>query len=194
MRLWGELENLHRSTGVTTLHVTHDRAEAAALAQRIGIIRDGRIEQVGEKSSIFERPDSRFVAEFTGGTNVYRGSARANGGLCEFESPSLTLVTTARLAGPCWALVRPENIILSRMPLKTSARNQIEGVVQSVTGRNGVFEVTARFADSLMTSLVTSQSVEELEIAPGVRVYFSFKAGSVHLFRSGSKEETNDLA
>ena len=180
--LWDVVKALQQDTGVTTLLVTHDRAEALALGQRIGIIAAGRIEQTGAHLSVFERPNSHFVAEFTGGRNIYAGSARSDGALTAFKSGSLALVTTSDLSGPCRALVRPENIIISRTPIRTSARNQLCGRVESIARRGEVFEVAGRFGDHLMTCIITPQSVEELEIAPGAQVYFSFKAGSVHLF------------
>jgi len=188
-KLWGELKRLHGQTSITALHVTHDRAEALALGQRIGVILDGRIRQVGADYGVFQRPNSYAVAEFTGGTNIYAGEAWSNGAITTFVSGSLRLVTTCRLERPgtcCRALIRPESIVVSRRPVRTSARNQICGSVESVTRRGEVFEVTGRFGDRLMSCLVTPQSVEELRIGPGSQVYFSIKASSIHLFADGS--------
>lgn len=197
-RLWGELKRVHRETGVTVLQVTHDRAEALHLGDRIGVIRDGRIRQVGTHLDIFEKPNSGFVAEFTGATNIYNGVARAKGGLREFAAGGaggLRLVTTSTLSGACRAVVRPENIIISQKPVRTSARNCLEGVVEKVARRGEMYEVTGRFGEHLMTCVVTPLSIEELEIGPGVPVYFSFKAGSVHLFRDGNptEQESDDI-
>lgn len=185
-RLLSQLRALHRRTGVTILHVTHDRAEALSLGERFGVIRNGRVEQTGDASSIFDSPGSGFVARFTGGTNIYTGNARPDGTLSVFENGSMTLASTSLMAGPCRAVVRPENIILSRDPIATSARNRIEGVVETVAKRDFVFEVTARFGDERMTAVITKPSVDELGVKPGVPVFFSFKAGSVHLLQEES--------
>ena len=190
-KLWGELKALHARTRITTIHVTHDRAEAIALAQRIGILQAGRLQQVGTDLSVFHRPNSHFVAEFTGGVNIYRGRARSNEGLTQFDSGGLTLVSTCRLQGPCSALVRPENIIISRSPFTTSARNQLVGTVESVSRREDVCEVTGRFGSHSMRCIITPQSLEELGIAPGTRVCFSFKAGNVHLFDDERQEDAD---
>ena len=186
-RLWDALKGIQRHTATTTLLVTHDRAEALALGGRIGIIAAGHIEQTGADLSVFEMPNSHFVAHFTGGTNIYAGRSFGNGALTTFTSGALTLISTYNLNGTCKALVRPENIIVSRAPTRTSARNQLRGRVQSVTRRGQLFEVVGRFDEHLMTCIVTPQSVEELRIAPGAEVYFSFKAGSVHLFEGESE-------
>jgi len=187
--LWREMKALHEKTGVTILHVTHDRGEAAVLGRRVAIIRNGRIEQVGADWSVFDEPVNQFVAEFTGGRNIYAGEARVAGEDCEFTSGSLTIVCVHNLHGLCKALIRPENIILSREPIHTSARNQFHCVVESLLSLGDVCEVTGRFGEHRMTSVVTARSVQDLLIAPGTPLYFSFKASSVHLFRDTTPPE-----
>jgi putative spermidine/putrescine transport system ATP-binding protein len=67
-----ELKRLQQTLGMTTIFVTHDQHEALALSDRTGVMRDGRIEQVGSPQEIYDAPASVFVAEFVGGTNVLR--------------------------------------------------------------------------------------------------------------------------
>jgi len=190
MSLWKQLAALHRKTGLTVLHVTHDRSEAIALGERIGVMRDGRIEEVGERESVFDRPQSSFVAEFTGGKNIYRGTAEREGGLSVFCSGALRLVSTASVSGPCRALVRPENIIIAREAGTTSARNRLRAVVETLERSGGLYEVLARTDGKPVTAVVTPQSVEELELAPGAAVCLYFKAGAVHLFRDAEEGGT----
>ena len=68
-----EIRRIHRETGITTLYVTHDQKEALSLAQRMAVLRDGRIEQVGEPRAIYDRPANSFVAQFIGQTNLIKG-------------------------------------------------------------------------------------------------------------------------
>jgi iron(III) transport system ATP-binding protein len=68
-----ELKHLQKTTGITSIFVTHDQAESMALADRIIVMNRGRIEQVGTPSDIYERPRSRFVSEFVGSINVLHG-------------------------------------------------------------------------------------------------------------------------
>lgn len=184
-----EMKALQQRTGVTVLHVTHDRTEAVALAKRMAVMRDGRIQQVGSDLAVFEQPNSHFVAEFTGGRNIYTGRARQKDDVTEFASGDLKLVSTVRMTGPCRAVVRPENIIVSPEPVATSARNQLPAVVESVNRRGDVFEVAGKVGDRRMSCVVTPLSVEQLELEPGREVYFSFKAGNLHLFCSDSELE-----
>ena len=68
-----ELKRLQQAIGITTLFVTHDQQEALALSDRIGVMRDGRMDQVGTPEEIYETPRTVFVADFVGGTNVLPG-------------------------------------------------------------------------------------------------------------------------
>jgi ABC-type Fe3+/spermidine/putrescine transport system ATPase subunit len=68
-----ELRRVQRETGVTFLHITHDQDEALSLADRIGVMRAGKFEQVGTPRELYERPMSRFVASFVGASNLLEG-------------------------------------------------------------------------------------------------------------------------
>jgi iron(III) transport system ATP-binding protein len=72
-----EIRRLHEAFGITTLYVTHDQAEAMVISDRIAVLDRGRVAQVGTAEEIFERPRTRFVAEFIGKTNLFDGVAVA---------------------------------------------------------------------------------------------------------------------
>ncbi len=69
-----EIRRIHQETGITTVYVTHDQKEALSMAQRMAVMRDGRIEQVGSPREIYSRPHSAFVAEFIGEINFIEGT------------------------------------------------------------------------------------------------------------------------
>ncbi len=71
----GELRQIQRSVGTTTILVTHDQHEAMALSDRIVLMNQGRIEQIGAPDTVYDRPASAFVASFLGKTNVLRGES-----------------------------------------------------------------------------------------------------------------------
>jgi len=188
--LRAELKRLHREAGLTVLHVTHDQAEARELGRRIGVLDAGRLLQVGEAADIFERPGSAFVAEFTGSSNIYQGTASAHDGVTVFRAGGVELVSTGVVEGPARAVVRPENVLISIEPVKTSARNQLAGRVAAVERRGRVYAVTGDFHGLAMTAMITEQSVNELALAPGRPVYFSFKAHNLHLI--ATEDEPDD--
>jgi iron(III) transport system ATP-binding protein len=74
-----EIRRLHEQFGITTLYVTHDQAEAMVISDRVAVLRDGRVVQVGAPQELFERPRTRFVAEFIGKTNLIDAIAEGPG-------------------------------------------------------------------------------------------------------------------
>jgi iron(III) transport system ATP-binding protein len=73
-RIGVELKRLQRDLGITTIFVTHDQTEALELSDRIAVMREGRVEQVGTPREVYEQPGSAFVADFVGTSNQLRGT------------------------------------------------------------------------------------------------------------------------
>ncbi|MBN2583185.1 MAG: ABC transporter ATP-binding protein [Planctomycetes bacterium] len=115
LEMRSEIRRVHRETGLTILYVTHDQKEALSLADRVALMRDGRVEQVGPPRELYHQPASRFAAEFLGETNVLPGRVRAvTDGAAEIACPFATLkvrgcggLATER---SCEVLVRPEAV------------------------------------------------------------------------------------
>jgi putative spermidine/putrescine transport system ATP-binding protein len=108
-----EIKRLHRETGATIIFVTHDQEEALALADRICLMNDGNIEQLGTPEDIYERPASTFVADFIGASNLIYGTIAA-------DSRLETADGLLPLPGDCVApagvkaalIIRPEKLLL----------------------------------------------------------------------------------
>src|SRR5436305_8522593 len=96
--------------GITTLFVTHDQEEALAIADRVGVMQLGRLEQLGPPTLVYTRPATPFVAEFVGLTNRLAGTVK--GGSVEVRGVQLPLVQPDIADGPATALVRPEAVTL----------------------------------------------------------------------------------
>jgi ABC-type sugar transport system ATPase subunit len=124
-----ELKELQRRIGVTTLYVTHDQTEAMTLADRLAIMNDGRLEQVGRPLDVYRAPASLFVAQFLSSPrlNLIEGEIGACGGgavlrtaVATFPAPGI-----AAAAGPLKVGIRPEWLRLSPRPVADSARLDI---------------------------------------------------------------------
>jgi len=74
LELRSEIRRICKESGITTVYVTHDQKEALSMADRVAILRSGRVEQLGTPSDLYKRPHSRFVAEFLGETNILEGT------------------------------------------------------------------------------------------------------------------------
>src|SRR5712664_326772 len=115
-----EIRKLQQDSGITTMYVTHDQEEALSLSDRVAVMRDGRVVQISTPRELYERPVSRFVADFVGTNNfiagVYRErltSAGAAEGHVVVETPLGALrgraAATLDRGAPCVLAVRPEN-------------------------------------------------------------------------------------
>lgn len=125
-RLRGELDQLLRSLGITSIYVTHDQAEAMTLGDRIVVMRQGAIAQVGAPRDIYFRPASRFVAEFVGAANVLTGTVQ-DGGL-QIDGGTLPLEGMHDYGhDPLTVMLRPESIRLTT-PQGAGWRGRVDAV------------------------------------------------------------------
>jgi spermidine/putrescine ABC transporter ATP-binding subunit len=121
-----ELVRLQRRLGIAFILVTHDQEEALTMATRIGVMRDGRLAQVGTPADVYERPNSRFVAEFLGAANILPTVAYADGMRLELRGLDATVRTATRaMAGPVLLAIRPERVRLGAV----DGANALHGVV-----------------------------------------------------------------
>ena len=155
-----ELRRIHDATGVTTLLVTHDQEEALELADRVAVLHQGRIEQVGRPSEVLEDPASPFVAGFVGEANRFEGRV-ADG---RFRSGDLELPAPGAANGAAVAFVRPHEFSLA--PSGTGL--VVERVV--VTGPLGRLE--GRLADGRPVEIDLARG-EALALAEGQTVGLS---------------------
>jgi putative spermidine/putrescine transport system ATP-binding protein len=110
-RLRDEIRRVQLEVGITTLFVTHDQEEALAIADRVGVMQSGHLEQLGPPTLVYTRPATPFVAEFVGLTNRIPGEVKFGG--VEVRGTHLPLVQPDVPTGPAIALVRPEAVTLA---------------------------------------------------------------------------------
>src|SRR6516165_4282366 len=108
-----EIKRLHRETGATIIFVTHDQEEALALADRICLVNEGRIEQLGTPEDVYERPRNAFVADFIGISNVMHGRIESSDSIRTGDGVLPLPGGCAARTGDNGALVvRPEKVVL----------------------------------------------------------------------------------
>ncbi len=172
-----ELVGLIRRVGVTCILVTHDQEEAMTMADRIGVMSPhGELLQVGAPGGIYERPNSRYTAEFVGETNLFEGRVHAGRLACEGFPLPLALPRDAALpdGATAWLSVRPERIALHFAPPETSADNQVAGRVAGVAylGSHSIVHVAI---EGGRTMIVDSPGTrEEHAPAPGEAVWLAW--------------------
>jgi ABC-type Fe3+/spermidine/putrescine transport system ATPase subunit len=128
-----EIRRLHREHGRTTIYVTHDQEEALVMSDRIGVMRDGRIAQLGTARELYENPVDTFVASFLGESNLLDGRlVSVNHGYARLEVPGLGVVDGLAADGldgvvDAAALIRPEDVAIQ--PVQGGWAARIEEVV-----------------------------------------------------------------
>ncbi|MFO7815199.1 MAG: ABC transporter ATP-binding protein [Halanaerobiales bacterium] len=181
-KLQQELKKIHDVYGTTTIHVTHDFNEAVNLADRIAIIKDGDIVQIGRPREVFNQPRNNFVAEFGGNKNIYKGIIKTKNGYETIkinEELSFDIITERE--GEANITIRPENIIVSKEPLESSARNVKKGKVVDIFDRLSYIELIIDIG-VIISVHITNESLQSLDIKTGDQIYTVFKASSVHVF------------
>src|ERR671910_2057428 len=105
-----ELKSLQREVGITFVYVTHDQEEALTMSDRIGVMRDGRLLQVAGPEELYERPATRFVADFIGRSNILPGTVASPGTVVLVNGDRLDLPTAQDTGTAVGVAVRPERI------------------------------------------------------------------------------------
>ena len=180
--LMQELKEIHRKFDVTLIHVTHNFDEALMLADRIAIMRNGEISQVGTSTEIFRHPADKFVADFVGAENIIEGTAKKDGAkITIVNTGNISIYSTEQKEGHVHITVRPEDIILSTQKVETSARNVFKGQIKEIVDTGALIKLTIDVGDPLVVFL-TRQSFLDMELNIGKSVWTYFKATAVHIF------------
>jgi molybdopterin-binding protein len=177
-----ELHRLQRLLHITILHVTHDFEEAIALGDRIAVIGDGEVKQVGTPEQIFRQPNSEFVARFAMSRNIFPGVIEnSDSGDCLFKTGNTAFIVTNKNNGATRATVRPEDVLISLEPFHSSARNTFAGKITRIIDKGSTLYITVDLPPEI-SALITQNSFREMGLTVGLQVYVTFKASSVHIF------------
>jgi molybdopterin-binding protein len=185
--LYRELFQLHRDEQTTTLQVTHDFEDALRLGDQVAVLSRGRVVQQGAPDEVFQEPNSPFVADFVGAGNVIHGEISNPTGSTErpfvgqFRAGGLVLEVRAEQIGPGYALIRPEEILLTTAPLAGPPRNQFSAVVERIEQSGNLVSIHLDAGIPLRASILP-ETLGELGLRPGQRVTAGIKATAIRLF------------
>jgi molybdate/tungstate transport system ATP-binding protein len=182
-----ELKRINHEFGVSFLHVTHDQMEAFSLADRIAIMREGKIVQVGSPNEVLSNPADEHVARFLGYENVFRaGLVKCEGGISEVDVNGVSIKLNGTLEkGAATIAVRPEDIVITlEAPPASLDWNFFEGTVKEYANLGPVVEVTVNVG-LVLKALIGKRSFLELNLSEGKRVYVGFNKASVRIVSLG---------
>jgi len=177
-----ELLSLQRKLGITTIFVTHDQEEALSISDRVAVLDQGVIQQVGTPVELYDTPANRFIAHFVGTINFLRGTLEATGGNAIFRCDMLGTVTipaASASSGPAEIAIRPHAMQLA-MPgsSRDGARSWLDG---TVAAREFLGEFVRYNVKVGTTELVVDQPhyMGERGFAPGARVMVGINPAQV---------------
>ena len=150
-----EIRRLHERFGITTLYVTHDQAEAMVISDRVAVMRNGRVEQIGPPHELFERPRTRFVAEFIGKTNLIDAVADGAGSVARGRLRLRVAADGLTPGAPAVVSIRPHVIALgprAEAPASRPGTNALTGTVlrASYLGDTVDYQVTLEDSDVVL--------------------------------------------
>jgi multiple sugar transport system ATP-binding protein len=171
-----EIKELHQKLKTTTVYVTHDQIEAMTMADKIVVMHDGLVEQIGAPLELYDKPKNLFVAGFIGSPamNLLKGVVRANG-KCEFEGPGGSRLPLARVPNGSDGRVaiygvRPEHFVL--------AEDGANAIIQVVEPTGSEIQVVAKIGDEEITAVFR----ERHQFKPGDKIRLIADPQLVHLF------------
>jgi tungstate transport system ATP-binding protein len=180
------LDRVARTRARSVVLATHERSEAFYLADRVAVLREGRIVQVGRPSELFENPADPFIAGVTGAELSLRGRVEAADGEVLgvlVEGVRLTAVGRAGVGSSVRMKYRPEDLLLSNEEPSGSARNRIRSRVREIRSLGGLVRVRLDGPPEL-AAVVTRASAAELGLAEGREVWVQVKATALHAFET----------
>jgi spermidine/putrescine transport system ATP-binding protein len=171
-----ELRAIQKRTGVTFIYITHDQGEALAMSDRVGVMSQGRLQQVADPRDIYNNPLNGFVASFVGENNIFEGDVQSSGdGMAGFATPDGTF--SARLrpgSGNLKLYVRPEHMVLST---KAGKENSVAVTIDEVAFEGSFISVQGVSAKG--TRLTAELRNDGTASVPdiGAKLHMSFAPG-----------------
>jgi putrescine transport system ATP-binding protein len=178
-----ELMELQRQLGLTFIIVTHDQSEAMILADRIGVMDSGRLMQVAAPAEIYERPNSRWVADFVGDVNLFEGRVGEDRTSVEGSAAGRLRVAAAIEAAPdvpIWVAVRPERMRMAREKPSPGLENSVAATVVEAgyLGDLSIYQLRIADGSRLKAAVANSGRDGDRAFDQGEAVWLSFSPES----------------
>ncbi|MBC3421426.1 ABC transporter ATP-binding protein [Pseudomonas wayambapalatensis] len=173
-----EIRSLQQNLGLTTVFVTHDQEEALAISDRMAIMYNGRVQQIGSPKELYDSPSNHFVADFLGRMSFFKGNLVANG---RFVSEAGTNIQVASGQKVGRIGIRPERINVGAHP---ESDNVFDGWVESAAYLGSLIDIRLRLqgGDILNLHVPNNASSANTAIAPGSPLVASFRSSDCVLF------------
>lgn len=173
-----EIRTLQQDLGLTTVFVTHDQEEALAISDRMAIMYQGKVQQIGSPQELYDTPSNHFVADFLGRMSFFTGSLSGHG---HFTSKAGTQIRVAANQAIGRVGIRPERVMIGTQP---GSENVFNGVIESAAYLGALIDVRLRLpgGDSLNLHIPNHARAGDSPITPGAALVASFRTDDCVLF------------
>jgi spermidine/putrescine transport system ATP-binding protein len=190
-----ELKGLQQEVGITFLYVTHDQEEALTMSDRLAVMNAGRVEQVGAPQDVYEDPQTVFVADFLGASNLMDATATgAADGACRVELDRFELRGSAGAAdvtGPAKVVIRPERVELEPHGAPTGP-NRLPGMVERVVYVGSAIQVIVRAATGDALQALVQNTGKGAPFEQGTPVQIHLPAEALRVLPAGEAENAEE--
>lgn len=196
VKMRDDIRELQKSLNITTIYVTHDQEEALAVSDRIAVLNDGKVQQIGKPHEIYLKPSNKFVSSFIGTTNFIEGTASGSQGqsLTNIEIGNNTLSCRLKrdYQGEVLYSIRPEQVKLYNVEYEDPNANLIEGAIKDTTflGELVVYQVEI---DSGLVISVHEHAIGFLQLRNiGEKVKIDLNPNVAVIFDESGEEVLNE--
>ena len=191
-----ELKTLQREVGITFIYVTHDQEEALTMSDRLAVMNGGKIEQVGAPQDVYEDPETLFVADFLGVSNLMDATAQgARDGRCRVRADTFELAAGSGaidLIGPAKIVIRPERVELEPREA-ASGPNRLPGMVERLVYVGSAVQVIVRVATGEVLQVLVPNSGKVLPYEQGTPVQLYLPVDALRVLAAPNEGEAEPV-
>jgi spermidine/putrescine transport system ATP-binding protein len=190
-----ELKALQEEVGITFVYVTHDQEEALTMSDRMAVMHDGRIEQIGSPKEIYEEPHSAYVADFIGASNLMEGLSAGRGpdGACRVQLGDFEVLAARGdidADGSVRSVIRPERVLIEDRG--ASGPNRLPGMVERVVYVGPTIQLHLRLAPGHKIQATLPNRGDAPAYSQGTPVMVHLPAESLRVLSGGGPEPADD--
>jgi spermidine/putrescine transport system ATP-binding protein len=189
-----ELKALQEDVGVTFIYVTHDQEEALTMSDRLAVMSDGHIEQIGSPRDVYEQPSNAYVADFLGVSNLMDGVAvGGEGGGVRVRLGDFDLVAKAgdvSTRGPVKVVVRPERVRIQ--PHGATGNNRVPAMVERAVYVGATTQLLVRLAAGQLLQVMTTNDESGQPYRQGTPVTVVFEPSALRVLKADSHAARGD--
>lgn len=183
-----DLENIINDTNITTIFATHDKEDAIRFSDKIVILKDGKIVQIGKPDDIINNPVNEFAASFFGIETVLKGKVekKIEGSLIvSINGKHIEVSGNAEVGDILFLFIKPENVIVmfENQSFKTSSRNIFSGTIKKTIPMGNFVKIVLDVGFPLI-AYITYHSLKEMHLKEGSQIIASFKATSINIIKT----------